>query len=175
MKLRRPLEILWLMVILGVLGSDGRLSCRDEANNEVDWSIVYKRPKKCNSCNGYHYYYMTSETLKDGSDGWIEGSRVIGDPLSIWGATLGQVYNSYKKLSYVQYSDQPPDDKAKSNRAHAKGVVVMDSEDGFFFRHSCPKWPAPFNEKYKIPSNLDDNGQNSICVNFKGKKCNFPR
>lgn len=51
--------------------------------------------------------------------------------------------------------------------AHAKGVVALDSQSGFWLVHSVPKFPTPPSSKYEYPDTGRDNGQSSLCITVK--------
>lgn len=56
--------------------------------------------------------------------------------------------------------------------AHAKGVLAIDSNSGFWLIHSVPQFPdAPIRgKKYSYPRSGRDNGQSAICISIPAKE-----
>jgi hypothetical protein len=106
------------------------LSCRDEDGHEVDWFIVYKIPtlqkdpsKLLNT--GYSYAFMTGDPLSTSLpvhdhasnsvlDSWKLSDKLITDDKSIFGQTIGPLYDNKEKISHVMYNDQPPNSVGES-------------------------------------------------------------
>ncbi|RWS21186.1 Deoxyribonuclease-2-like protein, partial [Leptotrombidium deliense] len=177
---------LTLLVILLIQfhSNNAELYCRDEHGDNVDWYIVYKLPKisepLLNSTfgEGLRYAYIAGPAIgaKNAIKEWQLSSKEVGDRNSIFAKTLRPVYKEPKKFTSLLYNDDPAEaesaksyiDSANSYWAHAKGVVAMDSETGFFLTHSIPRFPLAFNEsKYEYPSSASNYGQTALCISFK--------
>lgn len=57
-----------------------------------------------------------------------------------------------------------------TNRAHAKGALVMDKDTGFWLIHSIPNFVPEFDKKYEYPDNGRPYGQTLMCISFNTKK-----
>lgn len=54
--------------------------------------------------------------------------------------------------------------------AHAKGVLALDENEGFWLIHSIPKFPPDFRKSYEFPQNGDVYGQTAICISLSTQK-----
>lgn len=150
------------------------LSCKDDAGNDVDWFIAYKIPRLEKDPSpfksGYSYAYITSNTV---ANGWTLSSKLITDATSITGNTLAPLYAPPgffgSSISHVAYNDQKPTSLRSSAGAHAKGVVALRADTGFWLVHSVPKFPPGIENgaTYSYPSNGKENGQSLICISVK--------
>lgn len=107
-------------------------SCKDENGNDVDGWVGIKQ------FGGYEYYYYTSSTWKK--------SKYLLDQTSdgMVMKTLQPLYNANTtEIAYAIYNDEyPPQGKsASSTYAHAKGIIMTGSTQGFWLVHSMPNWP----------------------------------
>lgn len=62
------------------------------------------------------------------------------------------------------YNDEPPDSSPSSYRAHAKGVLALNSSAGFWLLHSVPKFPAPPPAPFVFPHPEQRLGQSAFCL-----------
>ncbi|RWS25138.1 plancitoxin-1-like protein [Leptotrombidium deliense] len=154
------------------------LYCKDENGNDVDWFIIYKLPKINQRelsyfADGLKYAYISGPAIKGRSvkKEWKLSKKQIGDQDSILANTLLPVYNNIDKYSSIMYNDDVPGVGAKTNYAHAKGVLAMDDESGFFLIHSIPRFPLAFSRlHYEYPLSASNNGQIALCVSLKTKQ-----
>ncbi|XP_053986931.1 plancitoxin-1 [Hylaeus volcanicus] len=138
--------IAWLIVCNDVSGkSNDKLQCKDENNAPVDWYVAYKLPKTSTSSNplireGYAYLYITNATVESG---WSLSTKSIGSNNSILGVTLAPLYDDKieAKSMWSLYNDNPPDAPTVFKYGHAKGVAMVNSDQGFWLIHSVPSFP----------------------------------
>ncbi|PNF33238.1 Deoxyribonuclease-2-alpha [Cryptotermes secundus] len=151
-----------LVVLLALVGiAQGLPQCRDEDNNPVDWYVLYKLPRNKESSstliqNGVAYAYITSDSV---SRGWILSNSSINDTKSMPGNTLELLYNSSdvfkaNSLLWALYNDQVPGKTYSSDQGHTKGVVISETDGGFWLVHSVPYFPP-------IPGNVTTSGTDS--------------
>jgi len=80
--------------------------------------------------------------------------------------TANQLYglSDNSNVMYGVYNDEcPPDSTASSTYAHAKGILMTDSKQGFWLVHSKPHWP---NARKDGPAPFPDMiyGQSFMCI-----------
>ena len=145
-----------------------KLQCKDENGMPVDWYVAAKLPKlKYHSDprinQGIAYLYMTDQTA---NQGWQLSNRGIDANNSILANTLEPLYNKKNKdIFWALYNDQPPSEGTRSDR-HAKGVVMVNKDQGFWLIHSVPKFPSVSISSFEYPSNGKQYGQSFLCVSF---------
>lgn len=147
--------------------------CRDENNMPVDWYMAYKLPKIPDNSNpliktGDAYLFMTDRTV---GQGWQLSTKKIGAANSILGNTLAPLYNNVPQnnaaILWALYNDDPPVSDSQWATGHAKGVVMVDNNQGFWLIHSVPKLASVSNGvPFQYPPNGKVNGQNFMCVSL---------
>jgi len=164
---------LCLWVVVQITLSSAALYCKDEAGNDVDWWISYKIPKLATDGNlgtGFSYAYFQGKQLTGRSKdikGWKLSEKLSTDKNSLYGVTLAPLYASPTKYTSVMYNDDPPAAEGNTHWAHAKGVLALDKESGFWLIHSVPNFaPAP-TSGYEYPDTGKLNGQTLLCISFK--------
>ncbi|KZC13284.1 PREDICTED: plancitoxin-1 [Dufourea novaeangliae] len=181
--------IAWLFVCNIVIGKpQDNLQCKDENNVPVDWYVLYKLPKTRTSSNplireGLAYLYITNATIKTG---WGLSTRPIGSNNSIPGLTLAPLYNQKREneTMWTLYNDSPPDAPTVFKYGHTKGVVMVNSGQGFWLIHSVPNYPPVPNGgeltrhskngntsiegRYSYPESGTIFGQSFLCVSLGG-------
>nr|XP_034182036.1 plancitoxin-1 isoform X1 [Osmia lignaria] len=180
----------FLLVVCNAICSKvyDKLQCKDENNLPVDWYVMYKLPKVSESSNplirdGFAYLYITNVTI---ATGWRLSTRPIGSNNSIPGITLAPIYNDANENSslWTLYNDSPPDAPYVSNYGHTKGVVAVNSHQGFWLIHSVPSFPPvpntgiqtrPQNKEnitntgtYSYPESGTFYGQSFLCISLDG-------
>ncbi|XP_062841226.1 deoxyribonuclease-2-alpha isoform X2 [Trichomycterus rosablanca] len=150
----------------GANSSNASITCYDDEGNAVDWFYLYKLPRHEEPPPGGEKYLL----LKEGSQGWVDGSGLVGDITGALGRSVGPLYHG-DELGYILYNDQPPTenhlDDANRSGGHTKGVVLFDSKQGFWLVHSTPHFPPTKDEgSFSYPSTGFNNGQNFICVTY---------
>ncbi|XP_076681062.1 plancitoxin-1-like isoform X2 [Andrena cerasifolii] len=148
--------------------------CRDENNMPVDWYGVYKLPKLTDNPNprirtGEAYLFMTDQTV---DQGWQLSNRTIGAADSILAKTLAPLYSNENnaEILWALYNDDPPVNRSQWAPGHAKGVVMVNNNRGFWLIHSVPKFPSFSASGYDIPFSYPENGlkngQSFLCVSL---------
>jgi len=134
----------------------------------VDWFVAYKLPVLDDNGpqfkDGLNFLYADSK-----SRSWTISDKKINDPNSAIGATLNQLWTikDDNKIFYALYNDENPyTNKTDSYRAHMKGVLAFDSNNGFWMIHSVPKFLNLKSDKYSYPETGTKNGQSFLCVTF---------
>ncbi|XP_043526300.1 plancitoxin-1 isoform X2 [Frieseomelitta varia] len=163
-----------------------KLQCKDEKNVPVDWYVLYKLPKVQTSSNplikeGLAYLYITNITI---GTGWQLSSKSISSNNSIPGITLASLYDRDNKNEsmWSLYNDSPPNASYVWNFGHTKGIVMANSEQGFWLIHSVPNFPPvpkngiqtrPLNKeninidgKYNYPESGTFYGQSFLCISL---------
>ena len=116
------------LVPSGVMG----MSCLDDAGNAVDgWTLL-------KGDDDYIIYNYTAPAF-------------VQSPFEVDQTSEGAIMRTLKPLydntvnstyAYVMYNDDPPEASAASaTYAHAKGILAVDSTQGFWLVHSMPNWP----------------------------------
>ncbi|XP_020724105.2 plancitoxin-1 isoform X1 [Bombus terrestris] len=163
-----------------------KLQCKDEKDVPVDWYVLYKLPKVHTSSNplireGIAYLYITNATIETG---WQVSSRPIGSNNSIPGITLAPLYNQDNKNESIWslYNDSPPNSSYAWSFGHTKGVVMANSDQGFWLIHSVPNFPPvpksgvqtrrlkreniTADGKYSYPVSGTFYGQSFLCISL---------
>ncbi|XP_028258106.1 plancitoxin-1-like [Parambassis ranga] len=145
-----------LTVGLLCLGSEGKITCKNESDKEVDWYILYKKN------NGVEYFYIGP------GDTEFKFFNSINEDNGVLANTLQPYFKPPDRSGYIAYSDQPPDADAKyKHYGHSKGVVILDKETGIWLLHSTPKFPEKQDKDAFYPGSGKRNAQIFICVTFK--------
>ncbi|OAD56982.1 Plancitoxin-1 [Eufriesea mexicana] len=173
--------------------SSSNLQCKDENNVSVDWYVLYKLPKIQTSSNplirgGLAYLYITNATI---GTGWQLSTTSIGSNNSIPGITLAPLYNrgNEEKNFWNLYDDNPPNASYAWSYGHTKGVVMANSDRGFWLIHSVPQFPPvpkagvqtrPLNKenitivgKYSYPESGTLYGQSFLCISLGSDQFNI--
>ncbi|KAI1282103.1 Deoxyribonuclease-2 [Halotydeus destructor] len=166
-----------LSVQLGL--SWAAIYCQDEQGNDVDWWISYKIPRLQDGAGdlstGFSYAYIIGKPISGRGGnikGWKLSDKLITDPKSLFGITTAPIYATPSKYATVMYNDDPPEGAGKESGslAHAKGVLTMDKETGFWLIHSVPNFFAASAHGYEYPASGKLNGQTLMCISFDSKK-----
>ncbi|KAM8825841.1 deoxyribonuclease-2-alpha [Synchiropus picturatus] len=163
-----------LVLLLPHPGQTSPISCHNDKGIATDWFYLYKLPK----CSGHTsaaegLLYLL---LDKGNSGWLDGMATVNDSASALGSTVGQLYTpESRETAFILYNDQQPDGvpavrKKHSYRGHgghAKGVVMLDKEQGFWLVHSTPRFPpVRRGGAFAYPHSGVINGQNFLCITF---------
>ena len=150
-----------------------KLQCKDENGMPVDWYVAAKLPKLPDHLNpqikkGIAYLYMTDQTA---DQGWRLSNRGINANNSIVANTLAHLYNAKKdrEIFWALYNDQPPGRKSTWPNRHAKGVLMLNKDQGFWLIHSVPKFPSVSRSNFssfEYPRSGRQYGQSFLCVSF---------
>nr|CAD7393341.1 unnamed protein product [Timema cristinae] len=142
--------------------------------------VVYKLPRIKKSDNeliqtGHAYTYITSKNV---SSGWKLSTHSINDTTSIAGQTLKSLYDNGTKQDpgtlWILYNDQPPNGGVEIELGHTKGVVMSQSNGGFWLIHSVPHYPPSPNKSthnaYSYPHTGLHYGQSLMCISLDAKQ-----
>lgn len=152
-------------------------------------SYAFMTGSQISQHNRNHLSQIPILTYDSVHESWKFSDKNIADQDSIFGQTISPLYQEDRqdKRSFLMYSDQPPetDDekdkvvikersekrKSSSSLAHAKGILAMDTNTGFWLIHSVPQFPDNVtSRKYSYPSSGKENGQVALCISFETGK-----
>ncbi|XP_055914847.1 deoxyribonuclease-2-beta [Eupeodes corollae] len=141
-----------------------KVSCKNEANEDVDWYYLYKLPKHYSNeidsdLTGLRYTYLTSETIQ--TNNWKLSDLRIDSSESIPGRTLSELLND-PDILLIAYNDEVPDGPTDFENGHTKGVIATDGIHAIWLVHSVPKFPNI--QKYTYPTTGEHFGQSFLCV-----------
>ena len=141
--------------------------CRNTNGEEVDWYIIFFMPQTASSDNKIHYAYFDN-TLKTLQFYLYEESSF---PPTI---ITSYVTSNLKAtdFNYFFWNDDlttkdGSSKSASSERAHAKGSLVYDKNNGVFLLHSLPRFPTRTSDNEiltELPSNAGVYGQHFLCI-----------
>ncbi|XP_008327064.1 deoxyribonuclease-2-beta [Cynoglossus semilaevis] len=146
-------------------------SCRNEADEPVDWFIIYKLPKyRINYVgSGVDYMYLDSSV-----NDWKMSTFMVNLSQGAVGNTLSQLYarKTYESEDsvYALYNDAPPVLDYIKGYGHTKGALLLDHSQGFWLSHTVPRFPSFPERGYIYPPSGRVNGQTALCVTFRYKQ-----
>lgn len=131
-------------------------SCLDEDGQFVDSWAAFKAN---NGADVYFHDASTGPTFAAGQPMNASTGSII--------STISQLYGSLgASYAYALYNDETPSGSVSSARAHSKGVLLFNGQQGFWLVHSFPKWPAAVEDGYSgLPS--ERYAQSFSCVSFR--------
>ncbi|XP_028457164.1 deoxyribonuclease-2-beta-like [Perca flavescens] len=150
---------IFLTVSLLCWSADGRVTCKNNNNAEVDWFIIYKVPVT-DKTTGFEYLYIDSAGKTT--------SKPINNPNGVLANTLRPIFTTSMtdNFAFISYNDQPPGCDAIAEFGHSKGVVMMDTTTGVWLLHSVPRFPFKRDQNKFYPDSGVKNAQTFICVTF---------
>jgi len=144
--------------------------CRNPDGEEVDWYTIFFMPSSASSNNKiyYGYYDPTLEDLE-----YYEYSEDTFPPNFITKYAKGKG----KDFNYFFWNDDKTlknskSESASNTKAHAKGSLVYDNDNGAFLLHSLPRFPTRnVNNDIltELPSNGGSYGQTFLCISLDKK------
>ena len=159
---------LFLFTFLFVLVScSSNKVCRNPEGNEVDWYVIFFMPLSVSQDNQIHYGYFDPDinTIK-----YYTYSESDFPPTQI----TNYVNGTSDDFNYFFWNDdktvkngEPA--SASSTKAHAKGSLIYDKENGVFLLHSLPRFPTRDDNNEiltELPSNGGSYGQTFLCITF---------
>ena len=146
------------------------ITCKDGANNPVDWFIGLKLPRNSKNNNpdirlGTAFMYITSGFSKQ----WLYST--VNDTKSPLRLTLQPLYQQPPDL-YLLYNDEFPNNTKSFDRGHTKGIVFANQDSGVYLIHSVPKFPPKPSDGYSYPTTGLHFGQSFFCISFNSKFIN---
>lgn len=152
---------LLLLCLFGSQRIDASFSCLDENGHPVDWFVALKAP------GGGKYYYLDS----------TNPDKFLASSHDITAHTGGSIIDSITQLydastsdhAWAVYNDEDDHSHKMTSRAHAKGLVLFDTSQGFWLVHSVPRYPQRYAEGYQgLPS--DKYAQSFLCLTLPAKE-----
>lgn len=106
------------------------MMCKDDHNRPVDYWVALKHHSSAN----YHIHTPHSELQLS--------PYTMGTASGALAHTLHGIYGyRNESLNRVMYNDQDDQSKVHQSHAHAKGVLVANTKEGFWLIHSIPRYP----------------------------------
>lgn len=65
--------------------------------------VLHPHLEQYNMLNGYHHNSSELLFVKDGSDRWIVGTRVLNDP------NFAEIHDALNELERIEYTPFPPE------------------------------------------------------------------
>ncbi len=157
-----------LLIIL--ISCSSNKVCRNPDGEEVDWYTIFFMPSSASSNNKIYYGYY-DPTLADLE--YYEYSEDTFPPNFITKYAKGKG----KDFNYFFWNDDKTlknskSESASSTKAHAKGSLVYDNDNGAFLLHSLPRFPTRnVNNDIltELPSNGGSYGQTFLCISLDKK------
>ena len=141
--------------------------CRNPSGTEVDWYVIFFMPQTASSDNKIHYGYFdnTQKSLNYYlyEESTFPPTRITSYVTSNSSATDFNYFFWNDDLTTKDGSSK----SASSERAHAKGSLVYDKNNGVFLLHSLPRFPTRTSDNEiltELPSNGGVYGQHFLCI-----------
>ncbi|CAG2066178.1 unnamed protein product, partial [Timema podura] len=111
----------------------------------------------------------------------LDGSSRLAQSMTLHpfaGQTLKSLYDNGTKQDpgtlWILYNDQPPNGGVGIELGHTKGVVMSQSNGGFWLIHSVPHYPPSPNKStqnfYSYPHTGLHYGQSLMCISLDVKQ-----
>ena len=144
--------------------------CRDPNGEEVDWYVIFFMPASASSDGKIHYAYF--DPYIDDLE-FYEYSEENFPPTQITRYAI----EGGKNFNYFFWNDDKTlkggdSSNAASTKAHAKGSLVYDEDNGAFLLHSLPRFPTRDLDNEiltELPSNGGSYGQTFLCITVDKK------
>ena len=158
-----------LILILGLIFSMNCSSdkvCRNPKGVEVDWYVVFFMPKSASS-DGEIYYAYIDDTLQSLVYYKYEESTFPPTIITKYVTSASTTDFNYFFWNDDKTTKDGDSDSASSSKAHAKGSLVYDANNGAFLLHSLPRFPTRTSANEiltELPSNAGVYGQHFFCI-----------
>ena len=141
--------------------------CLNPKGVEVDWYVIFFMPKSISTDKQIHYAYFDN-TLNSLQYYLYEESTF--PPTMITSYVTSNIKSA--DFNYFFWNDDltvkdGESKSASSSRAHAKGSLVYDKDNGAFLLHSLPRFPTRTSTNEiltELPSNAGSYGQHFLCI-----------
>ena len=160
-------KLLLIFIFFSLTFCDLNNVCLNRENLAVDWYVIFLLPSSISNDNELIYGYF-DETIKNTKYFKYEEKNFPPNLIT------KNVKNNWKNLNYFFWNDDKTikdssSESSSNSKAHAKGSLIYDKENGNFLLHSLPRFPTR-NEKNEIltelPSNGGAYGQNFLCISI---------
>ncbi|XP_026225544.1 deoxyribonuclease-2-alpha-like [Anabas testudineus] len=150
-----------LSVCLLCCGSEGHISCKNNAGRDVDWYILYKQP------GTVQFIYSDSRN----SD-FKKTRKLINNKDEALAKTLEPIFIDNQNVDSLptMINHHQATQVQRLDVATAKvGLVMVDEDTVVWVLHSTPKFPKTRESNSFFPSSGVKNAQTFICVTFHKK------
>ena len=157
--------ILLLLLVLSINCANEKV-CRNTKGAEVDWFAIFFMPKSA-STDGEIYYGYIDDTLSSLSYYKYEESTFPPTMITKYVTAATTTDFNYFFWNDDRTTKDGDSDSAPSSRAHAKGSLVYDKNNGAFLLHSLPRFPTRTSANEiltELPSNAGVYGQHFFCM-----------
>ena len=157
-------NIILLIIIFQIYSTEK--VCRNPNDVEVDWYVIFFMPKSASSDKQIHYAYFDNTLNIQQYYLYEETSFPPTKITSYVTSTGGSDFNYFFWNDDLTVKDGESK-SAPSSRAHAKGSLVYDKNDGVFLLHSLPRFPTRTSTNEiltELPSNAGSYGQHFLCI-----------
>ncbi|KRY20151.1 Plancitoxin-1, partial [Trichinella patagoniensis] len=169
LKYSKFIEIMYIAVILILIllncSTAQVATCTDDANNNVDWFLVYKPPN-----------VVSSNIIKSAVNPvWAQSARNVNDDNGHSIArTLAHFTANNGDIKVLAYSDDPPNLPPRNEKSKAKGVLLVHSgadDEAAWFVHTVPKFLAHLGG-YSWPATETAKGHMFLCLSLSKANLN---
>ena len=137
--------------------------CLNPNGKPVDWYIIFLFPRSVSPDKEIYYAYFDSNLLS--ADYYLYNESSF--PPSM---VISYLNNNDSNYNYFAWNDGLPESKFSYNisKAHSKGFLIYDKNDGVFLSHSLPQFPKKINNKLLsgLTSNAGYYGQHFLCISI---------
>ena len=159
------INIIILIVIVFQIYSTDKV-CRNPSGSEVDWYVIFFMPKSASSDKQIHYAYFDN-TLNSLQYYLYEETTFPPTMITAYVTSTGGTDFNYFFWNDDLTVKDGESKSAPSTRAHAKGSLVYDNNNGAFLLHSLPRFPTRTSTNEiltELPSNAGSYGQHFLCI-----------
>ena len=143
--------------------------CRNTRGQAVDWYAIFFMPRSVSSDNQIYYAYLDN-TLSSLEYYLYQESTFPPTMLTAYVTNNG----NYEDFNYFFWNDdqgtkESGSKTASSDRAHSKGSLIYDKNNGAFLLHSLPRFPTRTDKNElltELPSNAGYYGQHFFCISI---------
>lgn len=163
-------KVILEVILLFLVSCSTNKVCRNPDGIEVDWYAIFFMPLSISSNNKIYYGYFDNSLR---SLEFYEYSESNFPPNQI----TKYVTNGGNDFNYFFWNDDRTIKNGEatgvsSSKAHAKGSLVYDSDNGAFLLHSLPRFPTRDSNNElltELPSNGGSYGQTFLCITVTKK------
>ncbi len=161
--------IIFLFVLIFQINSEDKV-CRNPQGDEVDWYAIFFMPKSASGDNQIHYAYFDDNL--DDLEYYLYEEETFPPTMITAYVTKAKANKKELDFNYFFWNDDltkkgGESKSAPPQRAHAKGSLVYDKDNGAFLLHSLPRFPTRTEDNEiltELPSNSGVYGQHFFCI-----------